>query len=170
MKFEDQKNVTMYMIGKTLRSTNDKRGDENQIYKERGSEAREVQGEAMKSLEVSFGRKIAKCSSQVEPFYITLLINNKLERNCILDLGVAINIMPLGIMRQPRLWVGTAYGKCYAMHNKEILVLGFIKYLELKFAAFPNGAYKMDVIVANIPPQNGMLLSRQQGVAVGGCV
>jgi hypothetical protein len=36
---------------------------------------------------------------QNEPFFTKMLINNKLVRNFMIDLGATINIMPMGVMK-----------------------------------------------------------------------
>jgi uncharacterized membrane protein SpoIIM required for sporulation len=54
---------------------------------------------------------------QVDLFFTTLLINNKLLRNCMIDSGSAINIMPIGVMKQLGMCVDIIGGKCYAMDN-----------------------------------------------------
>ena len=49
-------------------------------------------------------------------------------------------------------------------------MIGTMKYVEVKIAAFPEATYKMDVIVTDTKPHYGMLLSRQWVAAVGGNV
>lgn len=100
-------------------------------------------------------------SPQVDPFFTTLLINKKLLRNCMIDSGAAINIMLVGVMKQLSMWVDTNGGKCYAMDNKPVPVVGIMKYVEVKLATYPQVAYNIDITVIDTPPRFGMLLSRQ---------
>lgn len=87
-----------------------------------------------------------------------------------IDSGAAANIMPYGVMKELGLSVTTIYGKCYAMDNREVPMIGTMRDVKVKIAAFPEATYKMDVIVTDTKPHYGMLLSRQWAVAVGGNV
>lgn len=117
--------------------------------------------------EVYVGTTITQEPSQVDPFYVTLLVNNRLIKNCMIDSGAVPNVMPYGVMKELGLLVTTVYGKCYAMDNREVPVIGTMKDVEVKIAAFPKATYKMDVIVTDTKPHYGMLLTRQWAVAVG---
>ena len=61
---------------------------------------------------VYLGTPLNKNSNQVDPFYLTLLINNKLIKNCMIDSGAAVNIMSADVMKEIGLKVNTPYGKC----------------------------------------------------------
>lgn len=120
--------------------------------------------------EIYVGTTITQEPSQVDPFYVTLLVNNRLIKNCMIYSKAAANVMPYGVMKELGLSVSTLYGKCYAMDNREVLVVGTIKDVEIKIAAFPEATYKVDVIVIDTKPHYGMLLSRQWVAIVGGNV
>lgn len=120
--------------------------------------------------EVYVRTTITQEPSQVDPFYVTLLVNNQLIKNCMIDSGAAANVMPYGVMKELGLSVTTVYGKCYAMDNREVPIIGTMKDVEVKIAAFPEATYKMDVIVTDTKPHYGMLLSRQWAAAVWGNV
>lgn len=112
-------------------------------------------------LENYVGTTITQEPSQVDPFYVTMLINNRLIKNCMIDFGVAANVIPYGVIKELGLLVSTLYGKCNAMDNREVLVIGTMKDVEVKLAVFPEATYKMDVIVIDTKPHYGMLLSKQ---------
>lgn len=76
------------------------------------------------------GTSITKNLTQVDPFYLTLLINNKMVKNCMIDLGATMNIMPEDVMKELGKHIDTPYGKCYAMDNKSVLVVGIMKNVE----------------------------------------
>lgn len=92
--------------------------------------------EKVKVLEVCLGEMLIN-PPQVDPFCTTLLINNKLVRNCIIDSGVSINIILVGVMKQLGMWVDTTGGKCYGMDSRHVLVIGIMKDVEVKLAAYP---------------------------------
>lgn len=56
------------------------------------------------------------------------------------------------------------------MDNRSILVIGILKDLKVKLANFLEATYKVDITVVDVPPNYGMLLSRQCIVIVGGNV
>ena len=119
---------------------------------------------------VYLGTTLNKRSNQVDPFYLTLLINNKLIKNCMIDSGAAVNIMSADVMKEIGLKVDTPFGKCYAMDNRSVPVVGIIKNVEFRFPSFPHISYRTDITVVEISASYGMLLSRQWSNLVGGHV
>lgn len=142
MKFPDYKNETLKII----------------------SNVGEMSREDPKSKEdppvVYLGTSVTKTLTQVDPFYLTLLINEKMLKTCMIDSGAAINIMLEDVMKELRMHVDTPYNKCYAMDNRSVLVVGIMKDIEFIFSACPNTAYKTDITVVQVPANYGMLLSR----------
>ena len=59
-------------------------------------------------------------------FFITLVINDLYLHNCILDFGVAINIMPLTIMKQLGLEITRPYRNVCGLDSKPIVFHGVI--------------------------------------------
>ncbi|XP_059076674.1 uncharacterized protein LOC131875951 [Cryptomeria japonica] len=49
------------------------------------------------------------------------------------DSGAAVNIMPKDVMKELVMHVETPYGKCYAMDNKLVPVVGIMKNVEFRF-------------------------------------
>ena len=54
------------------------------------------------------------------------------------------------------------------MDSREVSVIGTINSLPYKLAAYPNADLTMTVLVVDISPRYGMLLSRQWSAAMGG--
>jgi len=69
-----------------------------------------------------------------------------------IDSGVAMNIMPIAVMKELGMWVDTTYGQCYAMDNRSIPVVGIMKDVEIKLASHPEATYNIDITVVDIPP------------------
>lgn len=67
---------------------------------------------------------------------MTLLISNRLLKNCMIDSGAVVNIMPFEVMNELGMWVDTTYGKFYAMDNRYALVVGIMKDIEFIIATF----------------------------------
>ncbi|HEX4852156.1 MAG TPA: reverse transcriptase-like protein, partial [Puia sp.] len=160
MKVEEIKNRTISLIsGVPFRvKQNDQTQGEKQV----------MCNEEDETPEVYLGMTMTKCPSQVEPFYVSLVINGKIIRNCMLDSGASTNVMPLAIMQQAGLKIDKACGKCYAMDAREVPVIGIMKDVDFKLAAFPEKRYKMNITVVGIKPQYGMLLSRRWAALIGG--
>lgn len=74
------------MMGNTIRPTRriDSGNGEN-IPMSKVNQTHETQYRLAKTPEVYLGTTLDRSSSQVDPFYIILLINNKLVNNCTLD-------------------------------------------------------------------------------------
>lgn len=49
---------------------------------------------------IYLGTSVNEDSTKVNPFFLTLLIKNKLVKNCMLDFGAVVNIMPHGVMKE----------------------------------------------------------------------
>lgn len=121
-------------------------------------------------LTIYLGSTITKNPSQVDPFYLTLMINNKMIKNCMIESRAAINVMPVGVMKELGMSVDTNFGKCYAMDNRSVPVVGVMKDVEFKLGACPKASYKTYITVVDVPPNYGMLLSRQWSILIGGHV
>ena len=76
--------------------------------------------------------------------------------------------MPFKVMQALGLGVDTRQGKCRAMDAREVPVIGTINALPFKLAAHPDEELTMSVLVVDIPPHYGMLLSRKWSAAMGG--
>lgn len=152
---------------KNLRMITDVSGDKVKEHKQGGQDNN---GEHDPALAIYLGSTIIKNSSQVDPFYLTLMINNKMIKNCMIDSGATINVMPVGFMKELGMGTHTTFGKCYAMDNRSVLVVGVMKDVEFKLVACPEASYKIDITVVDVPPNYGMLLSRQWLNLIGGHV
>jgi hypothetical protein len=96
----------------------------------------------------------------IAPFYITLTLHDHLLHNCMLDSGASHNVMPKAIMDRLGLEIDRPYGDLYSFDSKKVKCIRMIKDLVVNLAQIPAKSILMDVVVANIPPKYGMLLSR----------
>lgn len=104
----------------------------------------------------------------IDPFFLSLIIKGRTLKNRMIDSGASNNIMPLKVMEALGLGVDTRQGRCRAMDTKEIPVVGTINALPFRLAAYPDEELAMSVLVVDIPPHYGMLLSRKWSAAMGG--
>jgi hypothetical protein len=104
----------------------------------------------------------------VAPFYITLTLFDHLLHNYMLDSGASHNVMPKAIMDKLGLEITRPYGDLYSFDSRKFKCIGMIKDLVVNLAQIPAKSILMDVVVVDIPPKHGMLLSRSWGAKLGG--
>ena len=75
--------------------------------------------------------------------------------------------MPFKVMEALGLEVDTKQGRCCAMDSREVSVMETINALPYKLAACLDVDFTMTVLVVDIPPRYGMLLSRKWSAAMG---
>jgi hypothetical protein len=94
------------------------------------------------------------------PFYTSLNIHDKVLHNCLMDSGASHNLMPKAIMEDLILEVTRAYHDLYSFDSRRVQCLGVIKDLVVSLFQLPMKSMVMDIVVANVPLEFGMLLSR----------
>jgi hypothetical protein len=102
------------------------------------------------------------------PFFISLVVNDLLLHNCMLDSGASTNVMSLKVMNQLGLKITRPYRNVCGIDSKAIKVCGVIKDLKVHLAIYPEVSLSMDVIVIDVPDAWGMLLSRKWDATLGG--
>ena len=85
-----------------------------------------------------------------------------------LDSGASHNVMPKIIMDKLGLQITRPYGDLYSFDSRRVKCMGMIKDLVVTLAQVPVKSILMDVVIADIPPKYGMLLSRSWGAKLGG--
>ena len=103
-----------------------------------------------------------------QPFYLSLLLNNHLLHNCMLDSGASSNVMTKKIMERLNLRISRPYHNIFAMDSKKIEVCGLIKGLQVYLTTFPDIQIEMDIVVIDVPDAWSMLLSRKTTADLGG--
>ena len=93
------------------------------------------------------------------PFYVSLTIHDKILHNCLLDTGASHNLMPKVVMEELGLDIRT-YHDLFSFDSRKVKCLGLIKDLAITLTQLPMKSMMMDIVVADVPPKFGMLLSR----------
>ena len=70
-----------------------------------------------------------QCLGSVEPFFLSILVNGKTLKNCMIDFGASNIVMPFEIMKKLGLKVDTTQGRCCAMDKREVTFIGTINSL-----------------------------------------
>ncbi|KAH9318838.1 hypothetical protein KI387_020607, partial [Taxus chinensis] len=76
--------------------------------------------------------------------------------------------MPAKVAHALGLTITHTYGYFYSMESKEVPLVGRIKYAQVDFATLPKKKVLATILVADIPPSYGMLLSMNFYKYVGG--
>jgi ribonuclease HI len=117
---------------------------------------------------ITVGPHIEDRSDASPPFYISLNIHEKILHNCLMDSGASHNVMPKVVMDELGLDITKPYQDLYSFDSKKVKCLGVIKDLVVTLSQLPMKSVVMDVVVVDIPPKFGMLLSRSWAKKVGG--
>ena len=104
----------------------------------------------------------------VPPFYLSLHIHDKILHNAMYDSGASHNLMPKAVTEKLNLDVTIPYNDLYSFDSSQVKCLGLIKDMCVSLVQYPNKTILMDVLVADIPPKYGMLLSRSWGAKLHG--
>jgi hypothetical protein len=102
------------------------------------------------------------------PFYTSLNIHDKVLHNCLMDSGASHNLMPKIVMEELGLEVTRTYHDLYSFNSRRVQCLGVIKDLAVSLFQLPMKSVVMDIVVADVPPKFGMLLSRSWIKKLGG--
>jgi hypothetical protein len=107
-------------------------------------------------------------TSEVTPFYISVNIHELILHNTMLDSGASHNLMPKEVMEKLGLEVTRPYKDLHSFDSNKVRCIGLIKDLCITLVQIPVKSMVMDVVVVDIPPKYGMLLSRSWGAKLKG--
>ena len=98
-------------------------------------------------------------SEDVPPFYIILTIHDMFMHNTMFDSGASHYLMLKVIMECLGLDITRPYKDMYSFDSREVKCLGLIKDLVVSLHQIPKKNLVMDMVVVDVPPKFGMLLS-----------
>jgi hypothetical protein len=93
------------------------------------------------------------------PFYISLNIHDKILHNFLLDSGASHNLMLKVVMEELGIEITKTYHDLFSFDSKRFKFFGLIKYLVVTLTSTSMKTMVMDVVVTDIPPKFGCLLS-----------
>jgi hypothetical protein len=119
---------------------------------------------------ILFGPRVEESGDDgdVPPFYVSLKIHDMTLHNAMLDSGASHNLMPKVIMDELGLDITRPYKDLFSFDSRKVKCLGLIKDLVVSLSQIPSKNLVMDVVVADIPPKFGMLLSRSWAAKLKG--
>ena len=112
---------------------------------------------------IVLGFKIDNMDSEdeeVPPFDMILNVHDMVLHNAMLDSGGSHNLMPKGVVEILGLEITRPYKDLYSFDSKRVKCLGLIKDMVVSLNKLPSKVVVMDVVMADIPPKFGILLSR----------
>ena len=80
--------------------------------------------------------------------------------NAMFDSGASHNLMPKIVMDNLGIDITRPYKDLYSFDSREVKCLGLIKDLVVSLHQIPEKILVMDVVMDDVPPKFGMLLSR----------
>jgi len=105
---------------------------------------------------------------EVPPFYVGLNIYDKILHNAMFDSSASHNLMPKSVMERLDLDITRPYKDLFSFDSSQVKCLGLVKDLCVSLVQYPAKTILMDIVVDDIPPKYGMLLSRSWGAKLQG--
>jgi len=78
--------------------------------------------------------------------------------------------MPKSVMEKLGLEITRPYHDLYSFDSRKVRCLGLIKDLVVTLSQLPVKSIMMDVLVVDVPPDYGMLISRSWAKKLGGTI
>jgi hypothetical protein len=117
---------------------------------------------------ITLGQMIEDRYESFPPFYISLNIHEKTLHNCLLDSGASHNLMPKAVMDELGMEITKSYHDLFSFDSRKVKCLGMIKDLDVTLTQASMKTMVMDIVMADIPPKFGCLLSRSWMKRLGG--
>lgn len=121
-------------------------------------------------LELIFGPEVngKQVNGGIPHFYVSLNIHDKILHNAMFDSGACHNLIPKSVMEKLDLDITKLYKDLFSFNSSQVRCLGLIKDLCVSLVQYPTKTILMDIVVADISPKYGMLLSRSWGAKLQG--
>lgn len=109
-------------------------------------------------------------NEEFPPFYISISTHDMTLHNAMLGSGASHNLMPKVIMERLGLEVTRPYKDLFSFDSKRVQCIGLIKDVVVGLTQIPAKTIVMDIVVDDIPPKFGMLLSRSWVAKIKGAM
>jgi hypothetical protein len=93
------------------------------------------------------------------PFYTSLNIHDKVLHNFLMDSGESHNLIPKTVMEELGLEIMKDYHDLHSFDSRRVQCLGVIKYLVVTLFQLPMKSVVTDIVVDDVPPKFGIILS-----------
>ena len=115
--------------------------------------------------ELIFGLEVngKHLEGSVPLFYVSLNIHDKVLHNAMFDSWASQNLMLKFVMEKLDLDITRPNKDLFYFDSSQVRCLGLIKDLCVSLVQYPAKTILMDIVIVDIPPKYGMLLSRSWG-------
>jgi hypothetical protein len=117
---------------------------------------------------ITLGQMVEDRDESCPLFYISLNIHEKTLHNCLFDSGASHNLMLKAVMNELGLEITKSYHDLFSFDSRKFKCLGMIKDLVVTLTQASMKTMVMDIVVVDIPPKFGCLLSRSWMKRLGG--
>jgi ribonuclease HI len=117
---------------------------------------------------VILGPMVEDRDDSCPPLYTSLNIHDKVLHKFLMDSRASHNLMPKTVMEELGLEFTKAYHDLYSFDSRRVQCLWVIKDLVVTLFHLPIKSVVMDIVVVDVPPKFGMLLSRSWIKRLGG--
>ena len=97
---------------------------------------------------------------EAPPLYLNLNLHDTIVQNAMIDSGKSHNLIPKGVVESLGLEVTRPYKYFYSFDSRRVRCLGLIKDMVVTLKKIPSKIVIMDVVLEDIHPKFGVLLSR----------
>ena len=116
---------------------------------------------------IFFGPTIEDKIDLTTPFYVSLTIHDQFLHNCLLYYAASHNLILKVVMEKLGLNITKPYHDSYYFDSKRVRCTGLIKDMVTTLTHLPMKSVVMDVVIVDVPPKFGMLLSRSWSKKLG---
>ena len=104
------------------------------------------------------------------PFYLSLIIGDKIVHNFMIDSGSSSSVMPRCVVDQAGLKYEPMIKQVLQLDGTLVIIVGIIKGLRMALHACPSCTVTQDISIVELPPHFSICLSRDFISQIGGYV
>ena len=108
--------------------------------------------------------------SKPSPFYLSLIIGDKIVHNCMIDSGASSSIMPRCVADQACLKYEPMIKHVLQLDGTLVIIVGIIKGLRMALHACPSCTVTQDISIVELPSHFSICLSRDFTTQIGGYI
>ena len=102
------------------------------------------------------------------PFYVSLIIGDKLVHNCMIDLGASSSVMPKCVADTLEMKYEPIVKDVLQLDGNTIKTMGILRNVEMALHACPGCTIVQDISIDEVKPHFPICLSRDFTAQIGG--
>ena len=108
--------------------------------------------------------------SKPSPFYLSLIIRDKIVHNCMINSGASTSIMPRCVADQVGLKYEPMIKQVIQLGGLSMIMIGIIKGLRMELHASLDCTITQDISIVELPPHFSIFLSRDFTAQIEGYI